>query len=52
MDKIDDKGINGLGSINCIGDADIFYGGCFPTKKANDYEDNESIQKSSFCFIY
>ena len=52
VDKIDDKGINGLGSINCIGDADIFYGGCFPTKKANDYEDNESIQKSSFCFIY
>ena len=29
VDKFDDKNLNGLNSINCIGDADIFSGGCF-----------------------
>ena len=52
VDKFDDKSLNGLNSINCIGDADIFSGGCFLTKKDNEFEDNESIEKSSFCSIY
>ena len=33
VDKFDDRSLNGLNSINCIGDADIFSGGCFTTKK-------------------
>ena len=51
VDKIDDKSLNSFGSINCIGDADIFLAGCFPTKKVNELENND-FQKSSFCFIF
>ena len=52
VDKFDDKSINNINSINCIGDADIFSGGCFSTKKENEYENNIAIEKSSFCFIF
>jgi len=52
LDKFDDNTITGLNSVNCIGDADIFSGGCFTTKKQNEIDDNESIEKSSFCFIF
>ena len=52
VDKYDDKNENGLNSINCIGDADIFSGGCFTTKKSNDSENIQYFQKSSFCFIF
>ena len=51
VDKIDDKSLGSFNSINCIGDADIFSGGCFPTKNINGVESND-YQKSSFCFIY
>ena len=51
VDKIDDKSLNSFNSINCIGDADIFSAGCFPTKKINEFE-NSDFQKSSFCFIF
>ena len=51
VDKIDDKSLGSFNSINCIGDADIFSGGCFPTKNVNGVE-NSDYQKSSFCFIY
>ena len=51
VDKIDDKSLNSFSSINCIGDADIFSAGCFPTKKVNEFENND-FQKSSFCFIF
>ena len=52
VDKFDDRSASGLNSINCIGDADIFSGGCFNTKKENDEQNNESLIKSSFCFIF
>ena len=52
VDKFDDNIITGLNSVNCIGDADIFSGGCFTTKKQNELDDNDSIEKSSFCFIF
>ena len=52
VDKFDDKNLNGINSINCIGDADIFSGDCFTTKKENDEQNNESIIKTSFCFIF
>lgn len=52
LDKFDDNTITGLNPVNCIGDADIFSGGCFTTKKQNEIDDNESIEKSSFCFIF
>ena len=52
VDKFDDKSLNDFNSINCIGDADIFSGGCFTTKKENESTNNENIQKSSFCFIF
>ena len=52
VDKFDDRSVSGLNSINCIGDADIFSGGCFNTKKENDEQNNESLIKSSFCFIF
>ena len=52
VDKFDDKNINGVNSINCIGDADIFSGGCFSTKKENEFGNNIEIEKSSFCFIF
>ena len=52
IDKFDDKTENGLNSINCIGDSDIFSGGCFTTKKGNDSENSEYFQKSSFCKIF
>lgn len=51
VDKIDDKSLNSFSSINCIGDADIFSAGCFPTKKVNEFE-NSDFQKSSFCSIF
>ena len=51
VDNFDDRSLNGLNSINCIGDADIFSGGCFTTKKENDDQNSDSIIKSSFCFI-
>ena len=52
VDKFDDKSLNEINSINCIGDDDIFSGGCFTTKKENESTNNENIQKSSFCFIF
>ena len=52
IDKYDDNSATGLNSANCIGDADIFSGGCFTTKKQNDFEENELTEKSSFCFIF
>ena len=52
VDKFDDKSINNVNSINCIGDADIFSGGCFSTKKENEFRNNIEIEKSSFCFIF
>ena len=52
VDKFDDKSLNDFNSINCIGDADIFYGGCFSTKKENEFTNSEDIQKTSFCFIF
>ena len=36
VDKIDNKSLNSFNSINCIGEADIFSAGCFPTKKINN----------------
>ena len=46
VDKLDDRSLNGLNSINCIGDADIFSGGCFTTKKKENYDqNNDSIKK-------
>ncbi len=52
IDKYDDNSATGLNSVNCIGDADIFSGGCFTTKKQNEYEDNQLTEKSAFCFIF
>jgi hypothetical protein len=52
IDKYDDISATGLNSVNCIGDADIFSGGCFTTKKQNNYEENELTEKSAFCFIF
>ena len=52
VDKFDDKSLNDYNSINCIGDADIFSGGCFSSKKENEFSNNDDIQKTSFCFIF
>ena len=52
VDKFDDKSLNDYNSINCIGDAEIFSGGCFSSKKENEFTNNDDIGKSSFCFIF